>query len=154
MSAPVKVCKDCVTDAVVPYAAPTTVRPAPYPGPRCYTHHQARRKAVRLRAAEQRVERVHGISPAQYDAQYVAQGGVCVLCKRATGRGKRRLAVDHDHALAREHDHPNDVACPDCWRGLLCSRCNDVLAHFRDDPALLIGAANYLIAPPTRTLST
>lgn len=152
----VKRCKDCEAgwvDAGNTPPRPGRPRDAPFPGPRCYSHHHLRKHAVRERAHGQRVERVYGITPEQYVELYAIQGGKCALCKRATGKAKR-LAVDHDHALARQHDHPDDRACRDCVRGLVCGPCNDVLAHFRDEAALLIGAANYLINPPARTLST
>lgn len=146
MTEPVKVCKECKLEPLFP-GMPRVPRPAPYPGPRCYTHHKARRRAVRLHAAQKRVERVYGLTPEQYDALYEAQGRKCAGCKRATGESKR-LAVDHDHKLARQHDHPDDQGCVLCTRGLLCGPCNDVAAHYRDDPVLLIGFANYLIQPP------
>lgn len=152
MTAPEKVkrCKDCEAEWLA--AGNTGPRPgrpraATFPGPRCASHNRLKKRADRLRAAQHRVERVYGLTPEQYDALYEAQGGRCAGCRRATGKTKR-LAVDHDHALARLHDHPEDQGCPACTRGLLCSICNDVVAHFRDDPVLLIGLANYLIEPP------
>jgi hypothetical protein len=147
----VKRCKDCESEWVAAGRVPPRAgkpRACPYPGPRCKSHHYLRRRALRLAAAQKRVQQRYGLTPEQYDALYESQGGVCAGCKRAKGTGRRRLAVDHDHALAKQHDHPDDVACPQCVRGLLCARCNDVMAHVRDDPALLIGMANYLIEPP------
>jgi hypothetical protein len=86
----------------------------------------------------------------QYDLLLVFQGRVCYICQRATGK-VRALAVDHDHNVARQRcDHPHDESCSDCWRGLLCSRCNDILAHLRDDPAALRRGLQYLAYPPAR----
>jgi hypothetical protein len=146
----VKRCKDCETGWVLAGNAPPRPgkpRATPYPGPRCKSHHYLKRAADRKRAHGRHIEKTKGITSVQYDALYEAQGRVCAGCKRATGTA-RRLAVDHDHALARLHAHPHEQACALCVRGLLCSRCNDVMAHVRDSPELLVGMANYLIEPP------
>lgn len=85
-----------------------------------------------------------------YDAILEFQGGVCYICRRAKGV-KRLLAVDHDHALAKAMcEHPHEESCEMCWRGLLCSRCNGMLAHARDDPSVFARAAEYLRNPPAR----
>jgi hypothetical protein len=59
------------------------------------------------------------------------QGGVCAICGLSPETGARPLCVDHDHET-------DDV------RGLLCPTCNGGLGMFRDDPALLVTAAQYL----------
>jgi len=61
-----------------------------------------------------------------------AQKNLCAIC---TVELIARCAVDHDHKIAAPH--PN-------IRGLLCSRCNTGLGHFRDDPTLLRQAITYL----------
>ncbi|EDW9721273.1 hypothetical protein GTR47_004461 [Salmonella enterica] len=59
------------------------------------------------------------------------QGGVCAICKQTNKNGKA-LAVDHDHETG-------DI------RQLLCSNCNTGIGLLKDNPQLLIEAANYLI---------
>jgi len=76
----------------------------------------------------------YGLTPEQYWALYEAQGGVCYICERATGK-VRRLAVDHDHQTGYV-------------RGLLCKPCNSILAHARDDVQFLQRAVWYLSYPP------
>ena|SRR5437660_11136343 len=119
-----KPCKDCgsVTRKVTP------------PGPRCATCHRDRKKALREAAHGLRIYKAYGITKEQYEALYEAQGGACYICQRATGKTKR-LAVDHDHATGYV-------------RGILCGPCNSVLAHFRDDLALVRRLNTYLTWPP------
>ncbi len=93
----------------------------------------------------------YGMTQAEYDAIFEAQGGVCAICKKPEsrkpggghpqlGKGVRivgqtpestTLAVDHDHETMK-------------IRGLLCHGCNIALGHFKDDPALLRAAIDYL----------
>lgn len=92
-----KGCKDCGS----------TTRALKAPGPRCATCQRARKKATREAAHGRWILKTYGITSEQYEALYEAQGGVCYICERATGQGRRRLAVDHDHKTS--------------WvRGLLC----------------------------------
>jgi hypothetical protein len=76
----------------------------------------------------------YGITSEQYKALYEAQGGVCYICQRATGK-RKRLAVDHDHKTGYV-------------RGLLCSPCNNILAHLRDDLLAAYRVVEYLEKPP------
>lgn len=50
----------------------------------------------------------------------------CVICG-----SYEPLVVDHDHKTGK-------------IRGMLCNHCNRGLGHFRDDPELLVFAAEYL----------
>lgn len=118
-------CKDCPEGSR---------RPAPHPGPRCYTHHKARLKAAREAAHGRRIGERYGLTPEQYKALYEAQGGVCYICQRATGK-RKKLAVDHDHKTGYV-------------RGLLCSPCNNILAHLRDSQDAARRIYDYLELPP------
>lgn len=122
-----KPCKDCVTEGV------TTQRSAPHPGPRCATHHRAKRKADRTRNHGRHVERTFGITGDQYRELYEFQDGRCAICRRATG-ATRALAVDHDHETG-------------VVRGLCCSWCNFELLGRLDTPALM-RAIEYRLNPP------
>lgn len=87
-------------------------------------------------AHDKRVQAVYGLSEGDYDRLYEAQGGVCFICRRATGKVKR-LAVDHDHKTGEV-------------RGLLCGVDNKLIGHLRDDPVLAQRIVDYLINPPAR----
>ncbi len=93
--------------------------------------------ARRIKHRDFRRKYKYGLTRADYDAMLLAQGGVCAICKCpeiSTYRGKiRDLAVDHSHKTGT-------------IRKLLCTRCNQGLGGFRDDPLLLEAAAAYLRA--------
>ena len=74
------------------------------------------------------LQRLYKITPTQYHAMLANQGGVCAICGT---NGKRRLAVDHDHATGK-------------IRALLCSNCNVGIGQFKEDPARLLRAIDYL----------
>jgi hypothetical protein len=116
---------------------PGSRRPTRAPGPRCATHARDRRKSVSEARWAAHIEKTYGITAEEYWAVYEAQGRVCAICQRATGK-TRKLAVDHDHKTGEP-------------RGILCSPCNrGVLGHLRDDPEALRRAADYLEHPPAR----
>jgi hypothetical protein len=133
-----KTCRDCRAQGL-----PLT-RLAPYPGPRCKTHDGIVQRERRLARKDRHVETTYTLTAAQYEKLYKSQGGRCAGCRRATGAVKR-LAVDHDHACC-----PGPKSCGRCVRGLLCSTCNDVLAHLRDDPATFERMAEYLRVWPSQ----
>lgn len=89
---------------------------------------------VELKRTNSRL-RVYGITAAEYVALDAAQDGLCAICAQPetmTYRGTvKQLSVDHDHETGKV-------------RGLLCAACNFALGKFRDDPALLRSAADYL----------
>lgn len=80
----------------------------------------------------------------QYEEMFVAQEGLCAICKcpesRTTAKGAvLMLCVDHDHRCC-----PGRDSCGKCVRQLLCSGCNKGLGHAKDSPALLRAMADYL----------
>ena len=121
-------CKDCREAGV------TTSRPAPHPGPRCATHHREFKKRSSDRAHGKRLEATYGITSEEYWRLYDFQGGVCAVCRRATGATKR-LAVDHDHESG-------------FVRMLACGPCNQHFGYLRDDPEAFRRAAFVLENPP------
>lgn len=74
----------------------------------------------------------NGVTQEQFDEMFVRQDGRCAICRQ-----KNRLFVDHDHKTGKA-------------RGLLCSRCNLGIGHFRDSPFLLANAISYVVAPPAQ----
>lgn len=76
------------------------------------------------------LKRKYGMTLEEYDAMLEAQGGGCFICGRPP-REDISLHVDHDHSTGKV-------------RGILCFCCNNALADFQDDPALLRKAAAYV----------
>ena len=81
--------------------------------------------------------REYNLTLEDYDALLKAQNYVCALCFKPetvldgkTGKVKA-LSVDHDHDT-------------DTVRKLLCINCNMGLGSFKDNPELLLAAAEYL----------
>ncbi len=124
-----KACIDCRDEGI------DTKRKAPHPGPRCATHHRARRRNRSTATWAQRIYETYGITEHDYWEIYEHQEGYCFICRRANGK-RKRLSVDHCHATGTV-------------RGLLCTACNrNVIGHLRDDPCALDRAAEYLRQPP------
>lgn len=92
----------------------------------CRTHRQERADYYR----DYEFRRRYGISLAEYDEMYRAQGGVCAICEQGCIQ-KSNLAVDHCHTTG-------------AVRGLLCGRCNQAIGLLREDLTLLRRAAEYL----------
>jgi hypothetical protein len=74
----------------------------------------------------QDLRELYGLSPHDFAAILHAQGDVCAICKKPNPD-----CVDHCHKSGRV-------------RGVLCRVCNIGLGQFRDDPALLLKAADYV----------
>ena len=96
----------------------------------------AKQPEAKAKMVEQQLQRRYGVSLDWYDETLEAQGGGCGICGTTEPRGKGgkngTFCVDHDHET-------NEV------RGLLCFSCNAALGSFKDNPAILQAAADYLI---------
>lgn len=120
---------------------PVTYRPRPIvkdSGTRCATHWRLEKARRKKAAHDKRVQKVYGLAEGDYDRLYEAQGGKCAICRRSTGASKK-LAVDHDHRDGRA-------------RGLLCSPCNKLLGHLRDDVDAVLRIYTYLSNSPASRL--
>lgn len=77
---------------------------------------------------EKDLKRHFGITLQQYDEMFLAQDGVCAICKHPesvrynkNSDKIKRLAVDHCHETGK-------------IRGLLCTRCNPAVGYMQNDP--------------------
>jgi hypothetical protein len=101
-------------------------------GVRCPSHTGEKRRVIRLRHR-------YGIEPEDFNAMFLAQGGLCAVCKQPpTSKNSR---AHWDNKLCVDHDHGTDAV-----RGLLCNDCNLMLAYSHEDPTALRAAAGYLEA--------
>lgn len=106
--------------------------------------HRVRRKedpAARKRDAATKRNialRNYGTSVEELERLRAAQGGKCGICHFPLVVA-RKVHIDHCH-------QENEV------RGLLCSKCNNGLGFFAEDPELLLRAAAYLKLPPMKKL--
>jgi hypothetical protein len=88
--------------------------------------------------ARKQALRQYGLTQETYEAMLEKQHGACAICKlpetqRSNPRGSvDRLRVDHNHATGSV-------------RGLLCSRCNFAIGHFRDNTDNMMAAIIYLL---------
>ena len=104
----------------------------------CKPCHNARGRASLDKVGGSRtyhLRRRYGISAADADAMFDAQGGLCAICQTAPA-----VHVDHDHETG-------------AVRALLCFNCNGGLGQFRDDPDLLRAAADYVEEHRERSLT-
>ena len=85
--------------------------------------------ANRERILRERTEAFFNLPKGSYTILLSAQNSRCLIC--GCPPGARQFAVDHDHATG-------------AIRGLLCGPCNAGIGLLRDDPALLLRAAQYL----------
>lgn len=83
----------------------------------------------------------HAMTPTNFKLISDQQGGVCPC-------GNRIKHIDHDRKLAKEHDHPREKSCKDCWRGLLCYVCNTDILGRNYTSKRLRALADYLDHPP------
>lgn len=77
------------------------------------------------------LQRKYGITEADYEKLLAIREGRCWIC--LSPPKARRLHVEHDHKTKRV-------------RGLTCWRCNALLQHAKDDPAILYAAGLYLLS--------
>lgn len=77
---------------------------------------------------ERRLKR-HGLTPDDYQKMLAAQSGVCGIC--GLPEQGRSLSIDHDHSSG-------------IVRGLLCSRCNNLIGLAGEDIGVLVNAIFYL----------
>jgi hypothetical protein len=87
----------------------------------------------RVRASKRNavLKKRYGITAAERDALFEAQGGRCAICYGDL----KRLVVDHDHSLLE-------------IRGLLCDGCNTFVGFL--ERGLLESALEYLINPASK----
>lgn len=116
--------------------------------PRCTTHWRAADKARKAAQSAARSRKRSGLDDDTRAALWTIQGRRCP-CGRQPSRGVPD--ADHDHQLARLHEHAEDVACSDCMRGFLCRQCNRELVG-RYSAEQLRSVLAYLEDPPMRRL--
>lgn len=81
----------------------------------------------------------YGISEEEYDTMLKKQGGVCALCRIATGADSRTYSMRKNRRLCVDHDHQTGKI-----RGLLCSKCNFLLGLCSESLVLFQRAVCYL----------
>lgn len=138
-----RICKDCLRENNG--VLPTSPRPAPWPGPRCATHHRVETLRRKAHAHGRRIESDFDISSDDYEFLYACQKGFCYICMVSRGI-VRKLAVDHDHKKCTTH--PPEKGCRNCIRALLCKRCNQLVAWW--GPEALRRAIEVLEDPPAQ----
>jgi hypothetical protein len=84
---------------------------------------------------EEKLRQKYGLTLEQYEEMIRNQGNCCAICGypllERTTTAKLNFVVDHDH----------DTGKP---RGILHMKCNSALGIFKDDPAVLLKAVDYL----------
>jgi hypothetical protein len=80
---------------------------------------------------------LYGIDVETYEKLFAEQNGLCAVCKKPETLKRGDVVVN----LSLDHCHTTGKI-----RGLLCANCNNGMGRFKDDPALLRAAAEYLEA--------
>lgn len=75
--------------------------------------------------------RQYGITLAEREELFKAQGSCCAICKSTSPGGRHGWHMDHDHVTNK-------------LRSLLCNHCNLMLGHCRDSIDTLLAAVEYL----------
>ena len=80
------------------------------------------------------LRKTYGLTPAKWEAIFVAQGRRCGICGRTEPDGR-----DKTRAWHTDHDHVSGKV-----RGILCGGCNMGLGCFGDSVEAIRGAMRYL----------
>ncbi len=87
-------------------------------------------ESVRREQRQAWLMRQYGLTIGDHESLVAAHDNRCAICKVQADDGKP-LHIDHDHKTGRV-------------RGLLCGHCNRGIGLFRDNPAVLRRAIEYL----------
>jgi len=91
------------------------------------------------------INRLYGMSLADYDKLFKDQHGRCAICNthvnELSSKRKKNLCVDHCHETGE-------------IRGLLCDSCNRGIGLFKDNPNILNKASLYLSKLQTERTSS
>lgn len=116
------ICIECGLD----FPRPGTFGPLRVRCAECKAVHLVRRQrasGMRRRLA------TYGITLEQYEEMLANQDGSCAICR--SDWSSKGPNIDHDHSTGEV-------------RGLLCQACNQAIGQLRDDPAIIIAAAEYV----------
>lgn len=83
-----------------------------------------------LERRRRKLKHNYKLTPTQYEAMVLDQGGKCRLCPEID-RPDKRLVVDHCHISNR-------------IRGLLCAKCNLALGLLNDDIKVIQSLIDYI----------
>jgi hypothetical protein len=103
--------------------------------PDCRKDHRSPEQVRAIQVRERRrTLRTYGLTQEEWDRLIALQGNACAVCKTTQpgGRGER-WHIDHDHVTGQV-------------RGLLCQLCNVGIGNLRDDPQIIMAAAQYVTA--------
>lgn len=99
------------------------------------TYYRDRSQTDRVRYHHHHIKSTFGVTLDQYREMLTAQNGVCATCKQpetAVRNGRvMQLSIDHHHETG-------------AVRGLLCKGCNNGIGWFRESPAAMRAAADYI----------
>lgn len=90
---------------------------------------EARRKDPN-KTRSSRLKSTYGISLEEWNKKFEEQNRSCAICFSKTPNDKQ-WHTDHNHETGQIRD-------------ILCSRCNHVLGHARENPMILLDAFGYL----------
>lgn len=100
-----------------------------------YSKKYREKKGPRFQYWRRNLRDNYNLTVDEWNDLWQLQNGKCAICNinmNPRGRAKQSVAVDHNHKTGEV-------------RGLLCRSCNHSLGDFKDDPDILISAAEYLI---------
>lgn len=126
-------CKDCSRERAQRWYAKQENRERTYVSVATYrAANPDKVRALNLR-------RCYGLTPDEYDRMYDQQAGRCAICSKGCIRFGTGTAETRDQVLCVDHCHTTGAV-----RGLLCGHCNRGIGFFRNDPAVLHAAIEYL----------
>jgi hypothetical protein len=96
----------------------------------------------KLSQRDWQLTRNYGITVNEYEVLLNAKNENCWICGNPKPPNGKRLAVDHKHEKGEKRRNPREKRAR--VRGLLCWQCNGAIGKFKDNPALMRKAADYI----------
>lgn len=93
----------------------------------CKEWHESNKDYVYAKRRARHIQETYGLSVDEYYDRWLAQNAQCAICECVVDKPH----LDHCHTTGKLRD-------------FLCAACNLGIGKFKDDPALLRAAADYL----------